>query len=114
MTTHEHHIPVIDPADLQTMPTAVLLDVREPDEWAAGHAPQAVHIPLGDLDRRRVELPADRPVVCICRSGGRSLRAADLLAGHGFDVHNLNGGMRAWSDAELAVVTAKGTPGHVI
>ena len=114
MTTPEQHIPAIEPADLQTMPDAVLLDVREPGEWAAGHAPKAVHIPLGDLDRRACELPADRAVVCICRSGGRSLRAAELLTGHGFDVHNLNGGMRAWSDAELAVVTPEGTPGQVI
>ena len=114
MTTPEHHIPSIEPADLQTMPHAVLLDVREPDEWAAGHAPQAVHIPRGDLDRRAAELPADRPVVCICRSGARSLQAAELLTEHGFDVHNLNGGMRAWNDAHLAVVTPEGTPGRVI
>ena len=114
MTTPEHHIPAIEPADLQTMPDAVLLDVREPGEWAAGHAPRAVHIPLGDLDRRAFELPADRAVVCICRSGRRSLQAAEILTGHGFDVHNLTGGMRAWSDAELAVVTPEGTPGQVI
>ena len=104
----------IEPADLPTMPEVVLLDVRELDEWAAGHAPQAVHIPLGDLARRAGELPADRPVVCICRAGGRSLQAAELLAERNFDVRNLNGGMRAWRDAEHAVVTPEGTPGHVI
>ena len=114
MTTPEHHIPAIDPADLQTMPNAVLLDVRETDEWAAGHAPQAVHIPLGDLARRAGEFPADRPVVCVCRSGGRSLQAAVLLAERNFDVRNLDWGMRAWRDAEHAVVTPEGTPGHVI
>ena len=113
MTTPDQ-IPSIEPADLQTMRDVVLLDVREPDEWAAGHAHQAVHIPIGDLARRAGELPADRAVVCVCRSGGRSLQAAVLLAGHGFDVRNLNGGMRAWSDAELAVVTPEGTAGHVI
>lgn len=114
MTTPEHHIPPIDPAHLQTMPSAILLDVSEPDEWAAGHAPQAVHIPLGDLDRRAGELPADRPVVCVCRSGARSLHAAALLVENGFGGRNLNGGMRAWNDAELAVVTPEGTAGHVI
>ena len=112
--TAPDQIPSIEPADLPTMPDVVLLDVRELDEWAAGHAPQAVHIPLGDLDRRSGELPADRPVVCVCRSGGRSLQAAVLLAERNFDVRNLNGGMRAWRDAEHAVVTPEGTPGHVI
>ena len=107
-------IPSIEGADLPTMPDAALLDVREPDEWAVGHAPQAVQIPLGDLAQRSGELPTDRPVVCICRSGARSLQAAELLAGCGFDVRNLNGGMRAWSGAHLAVVTPEGTAGHVI
>lgn len=113
MTT-PNQIPSIEAADLTTMPDAILLDVREPNEWVAGHAPQAVHIPLGDLDRRAGELPAGRPVVCICRSGARSLRAAALLVENGFDVHNLNGGMRAWSVAKLAVVTPEGTTGDVI
>ena len=76
--------------------------------------PKAVQIPLGDLAQRAGELPTDRPVVCICRSGARSLQAAELLVGRGFDVHSLNGGMRAWSDAELVVVTPEGTAGHVI
>jgi len=113
MTT-PNQIPSIEAADLTTMPDAILLDVREPNEWVAGHAPQAVHIPLGDLDRRAGELPAGRPVVCICRSGARSLRAAALLVENGFDVHNLKGGMLAWSVAELAVVTPEGTTGDVI
>lgn len=113
MTTPDQ-IPSIEPADLATISDAVLLDVREPDEWFAGHAPHTVHIPLGDLARRIGELPADRQVVCICRSGGRSLQAAELLAGHGFHVHNLDGGMRAWNHAHLSVVTPEGTAGRVI
>ena len=113
MTTPDQ-IPPIEPADLSLMPDVVLLDVRESDEWAAGHAPQAVHIPLGDIARRAGELPADRPVVCVCRSGGRSPQAAELLVENGFDFRNLNGGMRSWSDAELVVVTPEGTAGHVI
>lgn len=107
-------IPSIEGADLPTMPDAALLDVREPDEWAVGHAPQAVQIPIGDLAQRAGELPTDRPVVCICRSGARSPQATELLAGCGFDIHNPDGGMRAWSNAEHAVVTPEGTASLVI
>ncbi|MGX1479569.1 UNVERIFIED_CONTAM: hydroxyacylglutathione hydrolase [Streptomyces canus] len=85
---------------------AVLLDVREHAEWAAGHAPGAVHAPLSELARGgRLPRPAeDRPVVTICRSGKRSLEAAGLLAARGVDVVDVLGGMRAWAEAGLAVV----------
>ena len=62
---------------------AVLLDVREPSEWRAGHAPKARHIPLNDLDRRRKELPAGREIITVRRSGHRSARAAGLFAANG-------------------------------
>jgi rhodanese-related sulfurtransferase len=93
---------------------AVLLDVREPDEWQAGHAPDAVFIPLGEIEARAGELPRDRHVVAICRMGGRSARATQFLNGAGYDVVNLAGGMRAWAAAGLAVTTDVGTPGTVI
>jgi rhodanese-related sulfurtransferase len=93
---------------------ALLLDVREPDEWQAGHAPDARFIPLGELERRAAELPHDRRIVAICRSGGRSARATRFLVASGFDVVNLTGGMRAWSASGLEVVTDDGTPGTVI
>nr|WP_280863711.1 MULTISPECIES: rhodanese-like domain-containing protein [unclassified Streptomyces] len=85
---------------------AVLLDVREHAEWAAGHAPGAVHAPLSEL-ARGARLPGaaeDRPVVTICRSGKRSQEAAGLLAARGADVVDVLGGMRAWVEAGLAVV----------
>src|ERR1700733_9608020 len=59
---------------------AYLLDVREPDEWEAGHAPEAHHVPLGDLEARYDELPTDQVIVCVCRGGVRSARAAAALA----------------------------------
>jgi len=92
---------------------AVLLDVREQQEWAAGHADGARHIPLGQLPRRLRELP-DRPVITVCRSGARSAQAAGLLAGHGHTVLNLRGGMRAWDAAGLPVVGKGGRPGTFI
>jgi rhodanese-related sulfurtransferase len=92
---------------------AVLLDVREPDEWQAGRAPRARHIPLGQLARRAAELPQGRAVVTVCRSGARSARAAALLARDGRKVSNLAGGMHAWARAGLPVVARGGRPGHV-
>lgn len=78
---------------------ALLLDVREPDEWAAGHAPSAVHVPLGELPGRLAEVPRDRPVVAVCRGGGRSAKATAFLREAGVDAHNLDGGMKAWAAA---------------
>ncbi|EST35157.1 rhodanese-like domain-containing protein [Streptomyces roseochromogenus] len=94
---------------------SVLLDVREPDEWSAGHAPGAVHHPLTELIAG-VPLPPEargRRLVVICRSGNRSQRAADLLAAHGTDAVDVIGGMRDWAEAGLPVVDARGLRGTV-
>jgi rhodanese-related sulfurtransferase len=93
---------------------AFLLDVREDDEWEAGHAPAAVHIPMGVVAERVAEIPTDRAVVCVCRLGGRSGSVATALDEAGFDVHNLNGGMTAWEIAGLPVVNEAGAPGQII
>jgi rhodanese-related sulfurtransferase len=93
---------------------AVLLDVREADEWRAGHVQGARHIPLGQLPQRASGLPLGRPVITVCRSGARSARAAGLLAGRGVAVSNLTGGLRAWQQAGLPVVGPGGRPGAVI
>jgi rhodanese-related sulfurtransferase len=93
---------------------ALLLDVRELDEWQAGHAADAHFIPLGEVEARAGELPRDRRIVAICRSGARSARATMFLRAQGLDVANLTGGMRAWSTAGLDVVTDDGSAGTVI
>jgi rhodanese-related sulfurtransferase len=92
---------------------AILLDVREKNEWQAGHAPKARHIPLGQLAARHHELPADRTVITVCRSGMRSAQAARLLATQGRQVLNLSGGTHAWTRAGLPVVAKTGT-GHIL
>ncbi|MFN8146730.1 MAG: rhodanese-like domain-containing protein [Candidatus Nanopelagicales bacterium] len=92
---------------------AVLLDVREPDEWTAGHAPAAVHVPLGSLGSAPVEEWVGRRVVVICRSGNRSRTATDALVARGADALNLVGGMRAWEAHGLPVVTSTGDAGRV-
>ena len=82
-----------------------LLDVREEDEWQAGHASLAHHIALGELEHHYQEIPQDRLIVCVCRGGGRSARAAEALAGVGYKTVNLAGGMRAWAASDLAMVS---------
>ena|SRR5687767_11747169 len=83
---------------------ALLLDVRETDEWQSGHAAGAKHIPLGQLRSQLSGLPRDREIVTICRSGNRSSRAAAELRRAGFaDVRNMAGGMMAWARAGLPI-----------
>ncbi len=81
----------------------VILDVREDWEYAAGHIPGTMLIPLGQLDGRLSEIPADKTVIAVCRSGNRSGQATQLLQQRGFTVHNMQGGMNAWEQANYAV-----------
>lgn len=93
---------------------AMLLDVRDLDEWLAGHVRGATHIPLIEVPRRLAELPADRSIVCICRSGNRSGQATVYLVEHGFRAKNMVGGMKAWAVAGLPVERLDGSAGLVI
>ncbi|WP_423924164.1 rhodanese-like domain-containing protein [Frigoribacterium sp. 2-23] len=77
-----------------------LLDVREQDEWDAGHAPQATLVPLSELAQRQDEIPTDAQVLVVCHSGMRSLRATAALRAAGVDAVNVAGGMIAWRDAQ--------------
>lgn len=93
---------------------AQLLDVREADEWVAGHAPDAIHVPLGELASAISVIDRDRTIVVICRSGRRSDLAAGALRGVGYDACNLAGGMQAWQQAGGDVQSSSGQPGSVI
>jgi rhodanese-related sulfurtransferase len=85
---------------------ALVLDVREPSEWAAGHIEGATLIPLGELPSRLAELPKDRTIVVVCRSGNRSAQGRDILRGAGFpSVTSMESGMNDWTAAGLPVVT---------
>jgi rhodanese-related sulfurtransferase len=101
-------------ADAAIRAGAFLLDVRNDDEWTAGHAPDAQHLPLSQLAARAGELPTDRRIVVVCRSGGRSARAAAALAAAGYDAVNLAGGMEAWTAVGLPCVDDAGAPGTVL
>jgi len=78
---------------------AFLLDIREPDEWSAGHVDGSLHIPMGQVPARMDEIPQDCRVVVVCRSGHRSARVTEYLRQHGYDVVNLDGGLVAWQAA---------------
>jgi len=109
------HTDDVQPSVLSTdLPAGVfLLDVREDDEWAAGHAPEAVHIPVGTLNERAAEIPQDREVYVICRSGARSAYAANALAGAGWKAVNVADGMTGWAVAGRPMVSETGADPYV-
>jgi rhodanese-related sulfurtransferase len=84
---------------------AFLLDVRGFDEFASGRVPEAVCIPLPDLERRAGDIPTDRPVLVMCQSGGRSAMAVERLHALGLqDVSDVQGGLNAWRQAGLPTI----------
>jgi methionine--tRNA ligase beta chain len=85
-----------------------LLDVREPNEWRAGHAPGAVHIPMGAVASRSGELPPDRDIYVVCRTGGRSASVTRQLTGMGSRAINVAGGMVRWESAGRPMVSETG------
>jgi rhodanese-related sulfurtransferase len=91
----------------------VVLDVRDPHEWQAGHIDGAVHVPLSALAGKVGTIDRERPVAVICRSGNRSRSAVRLLKANGVDAHNVSGGMAAWARHRLPIVTDRGRPGTV-
>jgi rhodanese-related sulfurtransferase len=86
-----------------------LLDVREDDEWTAGHIPGARHVPMMEIPVRSDEIPTDRDVVVVCRVGSRSAQVVAYLRQNGWDrVINLDGGMSAWDAAGRPMVSEDG------
>jgi rhodanese-related sulfurtransferase len=88
---------------------AILIDVREDDEWQAGHAPDAVHLPMMQVPERLAEIPAQGDVVIVCRSGHRSAEVVRYLIAQGYDnVRNLAEGMFGWVAAGRPLVSEDG------
>ncbi|NWG15766.1 MAG: rhodanese-like domain-containing protein [Chloroflexi bacterium] len=76
---------------------AFILDVRQPEEWADHHVPDSTLIPLGELPGRLGELPRDREIIVVCRSGNRSAQGRDILLNAGFtEVTSMAGGLNEW------------------
>ncbi|HEU5271861.1 MAG TPA: rhodanese-like domain-containing protein [Jatrophihabitans sp.] len=96
----------------QIQPGQVILDVRQDEEWVAGHIDGAVHVPLDQLPNRMLyepgELLSDEALVVTCKGGGRARRAVTWLNRNGFDAVVLAGGMRGWLDAGHLIVSETG------
>lgn len=97
--------PTVSVQDLKTAVDsgAYVLDVRTPQEFAEGHIASAVNLPLDEVETRASEVPGDRPVYVICRSGDRSAQASDILKKAGKNVKNVGGGMNDWASAGYPV-----------
>jgi rhodanese-related sulfurtransferase len=95
-------------AKLNGKPKPLVLDVREPSEYAAGHIAGSILIPLHQLSQRTSELPKDREIICVCASGSRSGSAARHLMSNGYNVLNLSGGMSRWQHAGLPIKKGMG------
>lgn len=100
-------VPAVRVTDLSA--DTPVLDVRELDEWTAGHAPTARHLPMSELAGRMGEIPTDDPLYVVCRSGGRSARVVAYLAQQGFPAVNVDGGMQDWAASGRDVITDDGS-----
>ena len=106
-------IPTIELGNVPDPLPVPVLDVREDEEWAAGHIEGAIHIPLGELPARLAEVPQGQTLV-VCKAGGRSARAVLYLAQQGHDVVNLAGGMLDWEAAGRPMVSETDEPPYVL
>jgi rhodanese-related sulfurtransferase len=114
----------VHPAEIPTVRVdeipsdAVLLDVREDEEWAAGHAAEAVHMPMHEVPARVAYEPGpitpEATIVVACKVGGRSAQVTAWLRHHGYQAVNLEGGMLAWEAAGRPMVADGGGPAQVV
>ncbi|MCW2527869.1 MAG: glpE [Pseudonocardiales bacterium] len=95
----------MDISDIDPAGDALILDVREDDEWAAGHIDGATHLPMNSVPSQAATLPTDRQINVICKMGGRSAQVTAWLRNQGYDAYNVDGGMLAWAVAHRPMVT---------
>ena len=109
-------VPTVDASAVD--PDVVLLDVREEDEWAAGHIAGALHVPMMQLPQRLQfdpgPLTPDAPIVVVCKVGGRSAQVTAWLRHHGYDATNLAGGMYGWEAAGRPMESTDGRPPRIV
>ncbi len=107
------------PVDVRTAYTAqqkgvLIVDVRESFEFEAGHADGAMSVPMTELNERHLEIPKDQEVLLICKSGGRSSQACQLLGKANYNVTNISGGSIEWLSEQLPFVSENGEMPQVI
>lgn len=113
LTGGAFYVQEIDPQDVPAMVSngAIVVDVRSHDEYVAGHIENSLWIPLEELELRMLELPADRTIITVCRTGARSAQAFHILQEAGFpDIASLRGGMEAWVAAGYSLQTGEPVP----
>ena len=114
---HPADVPSVDVTALAAEPDVVLLDVREPTEWSAGHIGGAVHVPMNEVPQRLQYDPGpltpDASIVVVCKVGGRSAHVTAWLRANGYDARNLDGGMLAWAGAGRPMISEDGGPARV-
>ncbi len=115
-----HDVPTVDVSEVSADPAqreVVLLDVREPEEWAAGHIDGALHVPMNSVPQRMQHDPGpltpDATIIVVCKVGGRSAQVTAWLRHHGYDASNLEGGMLAWAAAKRPMSATDGSPARV-
>ena len=113
--THDDRVPGIDVDEAVRLLTgdAQLIDVRDAKEWAVGHAPHSVHVPMVELSDASTWLWRTRRVVVASRSGRRAAEAVRHLRAAGVDAVRLEGGMHAWQHAGQELVSDTGRPAHI-
>jgi len=114
---HEHAVPTIDVREAARRAgdsaPSLIVDVRELDEFTALRVPDTVLLPMSRFELGFRQLPTDRPLLVLCRSGGRSAMATDFLLRFGFpEVHNIAGGILAWHAAGLPTESGPVEPGE--
>jgi rhodanese-related sulfurtransferase len=92
----------------------LVLDVREDEEWTAGHVEGSMHVPLMELGERLADLPLAEQTLVVCRSGHRSAHATAYLRQLGVEAVNLDGGLAAWQTADRPLVAGGDRPPTVI
>lgn len=111
---HPREIPTVDVSAVDA--DAVVLDVREDDEWSAGHIDGARHVPMYQVPQHvnyAEDLSADVPIVVVCKMGGRSAQVTAWLNQQGYRAANLDGGMLAWAQAGRPMISEDGRPPRV-
>lgn len=113
---HDDRVPGIDVDEAMRLlqGDAQLLDVRDEKEWAAGHAPHSVHVPMAELSDATTWMWRERRIVVVSRSGRRAAEAVRHLRSAGVDAVRLDGGMHAWQRSGGALVSDTGRPAHVV
>lgn len=109
---HPSALPTVQAGDVAA--DAIILDVREEDEWEAGHVAGSTHVPLSELPGRAADIPGAGPIVVVCRVGSRSAQVTAWLVSQGRDAANLAGGLFAWEAADRPLVTDTGAAARVI